>query len=328
MPSLDTAEAMLARWPEAAGPLRRIGAGHINDTWQSDRHVLQRLNGRVFAEPRAVLRNLTRAVDHERSVRRQRLLVPPLPARDGETFAADGEGGVWRLFARVPGRSFERLPDALLGAAGRAFGALLECFRTMDGGALEPAIDGFHDLPRYLTRFDGLPAGAVAAEAAEIDRLRDAFPRPRVERVIHGDCKVNNLLFQGDADEVAAIVDLDTIMVGDPAWDFGDLVRSVCAGGETVAEASFSEGRFERVAAGFVRGFGAALDVPRFAAAPAYMSFMLGVRFLTDHLEGDRYFRVARRGDNLERARSQLTLAARLNREREAMARTLSRLAP
>ena len=123
---------------------------------------------------------------------------------------------------------------------------------------------------------------------------------------------MNNLLFHPTRDEVVAIIDLDTLMLGDPAWDFGDLVRSAFAGSEeTEAAAEVSRARFEPLSKAFFPAFGPVDDVDRYAVAPAYMSFMLAVRFLTDHLKGDVYFKVGRRGDNLARARSQLDLAKR-----------------
>ena len=327
MPSPDAgAEAMLARWPGAAGPVARLPSGHINETWQTDAHILQRINDHVFVAPTALMRNLDRAIAHDAALTGRRLLVAPLANAEGDAWSVDADGGIWRLFPRLPSRSFDVLPEHLLGAAGRAFGSFLARFANFDAGSLETAIDGFHDLPRYLARFDALPKGEAQAEAAAIDHLRECVSAtgtapPR--RAIHGDCKVNNLLFHPQRDDVAAIIDLDTLMPGDPAWDFGDLVRSTSAGNERPSDLSFSLPRFERLAAGFRATYGA-IDNPRhFAAAPAYMSLMLAVRFLTDHLEGDHYFRVAERGENLTRAHSQLALATLFTEHQDAMTRIL-----
>lgn len=299
----------LAAWNVAIRAIRTINAGHINDTYfVDDRYVLQRLNRSVFPDPPALMRNLAKAIAHEGG----KLLLAPIPTTTGSPYRVDADGEVWRLFPRLPSRNFQNLADAeLLASAGRAFGEFLATFADFKG-ELEPVIEGFHDLGFHLARLDAAPAGDVGTTLNEINELRARFRPGQAQRVIHGDCKVNNLLFHPTRDAVAAIIDLDTLMLGDPAWDFGDLVRSAFAGSEeTEAAAEFSRSRFEPLSEGFFSAFGPVDDVDRYAAAPAYMSFMLAVRFLTDHLKGDVYFQVGNRGDNLARARSQLDLAKR-----------------
>ncbi len=249
------------------------------------------------------------------------LLVAPLLTAARTTFATGPEGDIWRLFPRLPARAFQTLPDRLLEAAGEAFGGFLATFADFPE-QLETVIDGFHDLNGYLAGLDAVVAKAGAKTSAKgreplpelraIEALR-AVSRPgSARRVIHGDCKINNLLFHATEDVAVAVIDLDTLMIGDPAWDFGDLVRSAFAGGEEAKPpGEFSRLRLESLCRGFTRRFGALDDPARYAAAPAYMSYMLAVRFLLDHLAGDVYFKVSRRADNLLRARSQLALAGR-----------------
>ena len=364
MPSPATvAETMLAHWPNTAGPLTRIPSGHINETWRTHHHILQRINAHVFPNPTALIRNLSRAVAHEattgaevtteaevgpwggghlalpRAARRalrgssarsaepahQRLLVPALPNHDGQAWSADAEGNIWRLFPHVPSRSFDALPDRLLEPAGRAFGKFLARFATFPPETLETAIEGFHDLPRYLERFDALPKSGIAQEARAIDQLRTTFAPPTTHQAIHGDCKVNNLLFHPTRDEAIAIIDLDTLMPGDPAWDFGDLVRSASTAAETPSDLNFSLPRFERLAKGFQATYGPLENPQHFATAPTYMTLMLAVRFLTDHLEGNHYFQVTHPDENLTRARSQLALAKLFTENQEAMTGILQR---
>ena len=302
------AREILSAWGVASTDIQPIDAGHINDTYLvDDRYVLQRLNRSVFKDPQALMRNLAKAIAHEGG----NLLLPPVLNIEESPYSVDTDGEIWRLFPHLPSRNFQSLPDELLACAGQAFGGFLATFADF-GGELEEVIEGFHDLAFYLDRLDAAPAGDVGSLLAEINELRNRFRPGEAARVIHGDCKVNNLLFHPRRNEVAAIIDLDTLMLGDPAWDFGDLVRSAFAGSEeTEAAAEFSRARFEPLSEGFFSAFGAVDDVEHYAAAPAYMSFMLSVRFLTDHLNGDVYFRVGKRGDNLTRARSQLDLAKR-----------------
>ena len=302
------ARDILKAWDVSTGRVRPIDAGHINDTYLVDEHyVLQRLNRSVFRDPQALMRNLAKAVAHEGG----NLLLPPIPTKEGAPFGVDADGDTWRLFPHLPSRNFQSLPDELLVAAGRAFGGFLATFADF-AGELEPVIEGFHDLAFYLRRLDSAPKLDVGTTSVEINELRTRFRPGKPQHVIHGDCKVNNLLFHATRARVIGIIDLDTLMLGDPAWDFGDLVRSAFAGSEeTEAAAEFSRARFEPLCQGFCSAFDAMDEVERYASAPAYMSFMLAVRFLTDHLEGDTYFKVDRRGDNLGRARSQLELAKR-----------------
>ena len=329
MPSTDVEEA-LAHWPQAPKTARPLAAGHINDTFivGGQRYVLQRLNRAVFPNPHAVMGNLAKVVAHEGGA----MLPPPTRTATGKPFAELPNGDVWRLFPWVPSRTFEALPDELLAAAGAAFGGFLQRFADFPY-RLATVIEGFHDLGHVMTRFDAAPRQpGIDAETARVDALRTAFTPGKATRVIHGDCKINNLLFHPTKPEVVAVIDLDTVMLGDPAWDFGDLVRSAFIGTEETAPAQrLSPRRFESLCQGFAQAygadFGAGDDVARYATAPAYMSFMLAVRFLTDHMEGDRYFKVQRRGDNLRRATSQLDLAERFHAAQPTLAAIVEKVA-
>ena len=301
-----TPQRMLTHWLDGGDVPVQHPLGRINDTWMvAESHVLQRLNHVVFTRPEAVMRNLSRVLAHDDT-----LLVAPVPTRAGAPFVIDTSGDLWRLFPRRQARDFESLPRSLFAAAAVAYGGFLARFADFPH-RLEPVIDGFHDLERYLAALDEAPSGADA-ERQVVDVLRRTFLPPRRHRVIHGDCKINNLLFHPTHDGVVAIIDLDTVMVGDPAWDFGDLVRSAFAGTEeSESPPALSASALAALASGFVSGMGTLDGVARFSAAPAYMSFMLGVRFLVDHLSGDVYFKVSVHGDNLRRARGQLALARR-----------------
>ena len=297
---------MLEHWLDGGEIPVRHPVGRINDTWMvAESHVLQRLNGAVFTRPEAVMRNLSHVLAHDDT-----LLLAPVPTRTGAAFVIDGNGDLWRLFPRRLARNFESLPRSLFATAAAAYGGFLARFAEFPH-PLEPVIGGFHDLEGYLAALDKAPSGADA-ERQVVDVLRQAFAPPRRYRVIHGDCKVNNLLFHAARDDVVAIIDLDTVMVGDPAWDFGDLVRSAFSGTEeSESVPALAAPALAALARGFVGGMGTLDDVARFSRAPAYMSLMLGVRFLVDHLSGDVYFKVSVHGDNLRRARGQLALARR-----------------
>ena len=372
-----SAAAALKCWPRAAGlATARLPGGHINDTYVvgARAFVLQRINRRVFADPTAVMGNLAALC------RRDRRIVAPLATRSGASFAqVDGE--TWRLFPFVGGgRSFERLPAALVEPAARAFGGFQAAMAGFPG-QLAVVIPGFHDLGGYLAalwraeeawragrtgrpakggegprmaagegprkatgegestatdegprigprRRGSAQASPLAAELAYVRRRRPfEFDAAASRTVIHGDCKVNNLLFDGQTPSVLRLIDLDTAMHGHPAWDFGDLVRSVASGAEEAhGRFELDAATFRRVASGFARGVDGIQDAAAFAAAPGHMSFMLGVRFLADWCEGDRYFRVSHRDGNLHRARAQFEAARRFDTLEGEFRRVLERI--
>ncbi|MGD8416455.1 MAG: aminoglycoside phosphotransferase family protein, partial [Pseudomonadales bacterium] len=200
-------------------------------------------------------------------------------------------------------------------AAGRAFGRFQRILADLPGGALPPTIPGFLELAGYLDAFDAAGRGNGSADRALaeacggmafIDARRDLAQQfPPGDDLIHGDCKLNNLLFDAHAPSVRAVLDLDTVMTGHWAWDFGDLARSALAGTLSAEAAAPALAALTR---GFADGSGRVLTPATVAGAPVYVAFMLGVRFLTDHLLGDRYFRVSHTGENLSRARTQFEL--------------------
>jgi Ser/Thr protein kinase RdoA (MazF antagonist) len=262
-----------------------------------------------------VAAKVARVVDH--LVRGGRVAVPALmKTTSGASWHEDDAGGVWRLWEFLAGtRSLDRLSNAdQARAAGAAFGRLQLALADLPGEVAD-AIPGFMRLSHYLQQLDAalavhtLPPGLEAALARVEPRrgLADSF-RER-DRLVHGDCKIDNLLFHADRDEVAGIIDLDTVMLGHWAWDFGDLVRSAAADHSGV-----NVERFGAIAAGFVGTGAVAKDPDALVLAPRYVALMLAVRFLTDHLRGDRYFKVRAPGENLARACRQLDLLEDLER--------------
>ena len=298
----------------AVEEIGEFGDGHINDSFlcrsDGEAFVLQKINRYVFKDPHAVMSNLARIAEHVTSPRLARLI----PERGGALFA-EVDGQVWRVWEFVEGITLQRLQSrAQAVAAGRAFGEYLAALRTLPGAPWADPIRGFHRLDGYLLALDQVLDGGCEwdAEIAGLRELGQRFSPPT--GYIHADPKVNNLRFAEDG-SVRAVLDLDTTMWGHWAWDFGDLARSACADGN-----DFSLERFQGVAEGYlphVIGW-----TPEDAVlAPRYVAGMLAVRFLTDHLSGDVYFRVKARGDNLARAREQFALyreTVRLQRDMRA----------
>jgi N-acetylhexosamine 1-kinase len=335
--------AIAGRFALSGAPLSvdSHSGGHINDTWivttdRKRRYVLQRINAQVFADPPGIVANTARVIAEIE--RRAPGLVPPfVAARDGAAAVID-DGSTYRLLGFVAGRSLNGLETvAQAAAAGLAFGSFQRALVHYDRARHVVPIPRFHELDWQLERFDRVlenPAADRQRDAANEVEQAQAYrgavvaesPGPR--GMIHGDGKVTNLLFDAD-DRVCAVLDLDTVMWGALSWDFGDLVRSAAAlGAEDDPTIGFSIDRFQALASGYVRGAGGLVDADlrtALGSAPAYMAYMLGLRFLIDYLDGDRYFRVAHPQHNLIRARSQFRLFAAMVELRAEMRRIVVR---
>lgn len=299
-------ERAAALWFDRAS-LSPLGAGHIHVTSllevDGEAYVLQCVNQDVFHDPQLVMAQTQRLLAHWRQQSRYR--TPELVlSREGKTGAwLDGE--FWRVWRYVKD---SRVVDpiqtpAQARAAGAAFGALQNSLEDLPGARFKDTIPGFLQLEHYLKSYDAVAAQAPAAlnKLVQVNRgLADQFGLRNAN--IHGDCKVNNLLFAAETDQVIAIIDFDTAMYGHWAWDFGDLVRSVC-----FSTGSVSRDYFSACLAGFAQ-YQRQVTVDDVVAAPAYVALMLGVRFLTDHLQGDIYFKVQVHGENLARAQQQFDL--------------------
>ncbi len=331
------------RWRGAS----RLGNGHIHETWCSEfeqggriaRFVHQCLNESVFEDVAGLMRNIERVVGHLR-VKAQgatgaasRWEVPTLVAsRDGAHWCRDEQGRAWRTFHRIERvRSFDTAPTPEVArAAARAFGRFVRELADFDPSQLVETIPRFHDLDGRLARLRGVaivdPIGRRESVDVELERIfaredvAHDFARLRQGgrlpvRVVHNDTKVNNALLDEDSGQEVAVVDLDTVMPGTMLFDFGDLVRTaanpVAEDAPHPGEAVVDPALFAALAEGFVgevAGVATTVELDHLLLGARFMMLSLAVRFLTDYLEGDGYFRTTRPGQNLDRARVQLAL--------------------
>lgn len=330
------------------------GNGYINDTFivtmdqdgVEDRVVLQHVNQAVFTRPQDVMGNLRQITEHcHRKINRDAgryaeqgrhwQLTHIIPTRDGRDFHEDERGNVWRCLTYIGGaRAYASVQgERHAEECGLAVGHFLSLVSDLDPARLKQTIPGFHVTSEYLRQFDAAPKdGLDPALARFVDERRELAVRlERAEaggelkrRVIHGDPRINNILI-GDADgQAMAMIDLDTSCGGLVQMDVGDAVRSICnPSGEDYRELGdvcFRMDVFEAFMRGFLReagGFLTPADVEYLYPAIRVLPFELGLRFLTDHLNGDRYFKVPQRGQNLHRALGQFRLCA-LIEERES----------
>lgn len=345
---------LLAAWglPPGAHYVPLTG-GHINTSYhvtlpgRPDSWLLQRLNLLVFPDGAAVLRNMARVTGHlaraaaARGEDPSRTVLSLLPTTEDEPGIQTVDGAWWRLLGFIPGACAVEHATAPEQAfeAGRGFGRFHALMADYGGAALEETLPGFHDTAR---RFDALTRAVVAAAedrlAATVHEVEFAVSRRHLAtqltgalaagvlpgRIAHNDAKIANVLLEADSGRALAVVDLDTVMPGTPLFDVGDLIRSLT--GTTPEDhpdpkdVEVRPAYFAALAEGFLGqgGLGAA-ERERFLTAGLVITYEQGLRFLTDYLEGDRYYRTSRPGQNLDRARVQFALVRALEAHRPAL---------
>lgn len=333
-------------------------------TTRYDDFVLQRLNDRVFVDCVRMMDNVLRVVRHlQTRVRRRRLpdahrrVLSPVRARGGGVLVFDDEGKPWRAFERVD-RTFSldvlSSPD-LAFQVGRAFGSFFDDLQDLPG-SLPEAIPGFKDFGRRRKDFelvvDADPYGRAGTSADEIeavrqhhhlvDELTEAQKRGLLRRrTVHNDAKVNNVLLDAASGEALCVIDLDTVGTGTVLFDFGDMLRSATvtlpedqedregsADGEDLSGLAVRDDLLEAAVTGYLREAGLALSTDELSLLPLagpLMAYENAMRFLTDHLVGDVYYRIHRPGQNLDRARRQLRVLEALTSAQERVADLVAR---
>lgn len=307
--------------PLEASPLGE-GAGHIHRSFrvacERGAVVVQRLNERVFPDLEAVMANLLRVTDHLRS--RVPCTLTLVPARAGGHLHRDASGP-WRCTRFIEGgrMPLEPAPPAEARAAARALGGFLAALADFPVAELRIPLPGFHDTEARLAAFRAAVAEDARGRLQGARELVEAAERraPLAAalagrglplRPVHNDTKLANVLLDARSGEGLCVLDLDTVMPGFAAHDFGDLVRSAAFdGGEEDPEARLDLDRLRALWEGYREGAGGSLSRAEREASglgAQVIAYELGLRFLTDHLEGDTYFRVARPGQNLLRARA------------------------
>ncbi len=345
-------QALGAFLPEGAvKTYNRFGSGHINDTYLVEcaegypRYVLQRINGDVFKNLRALNGNVEQVTEflREKIIAQggdpDRETLNLISARDGKKFYIDENGQCWRLVLYIENSvcydQVEKEEDFY--RSGQGFGHFQRMLADFPADRLEETIPDFHDTPKRLEALKRAAAADVCGYAAsvgpEIDFIlaREAETHAAMDmlrsgelplRVTHNDTKLNNIMFDAETGDVLCVIDLDTIMPGLSIFDFGDAIRF---GANTGAEderdlsrVSLSLNLYERFVNGFLEGCQGSLtdaEVRMLPMGAKLMTLECGMRFLTDYLEGSVYFKTDYPEHNLVRARSQLALAADMERK-------------
>ena len=326
------------------------GGGHIHRSFRVECEagmvVLQRLNESVFPDMDAVMANSGMVTDHLRAKQPglkdpDRHVLRTLAARRGGFLHRDSGGAVWRCTKFITGSRMPLEPASLEDARAAAFtlGRFLGLMSDFPVASLREVLPGFHDTRARFEAFRGAvaadPRGRVGDSkdailfALDHEGLSDALAQQRLPlRAVHNDTKLANVLLDADTGEGLCVLDLDTVMPGLAAHDFGDLVRSAAFdGGEEDAEARLDLDRLRALSAGYLGGVGEALsdrELASFGLGARVIAFELGLRFLRDHLEGDPYFGASRPGQNLARARAQFARLRALEAQSELVQEILS----
>lgn len=336
-----------------------VPVGHINDTFlvttAANRYILQRINQLVFKNPIQVMANIVRITEHIRtkmaaadppSIARQ---LQVIPAQDGGGYHRDAVGNIWRMYNFIGDAvTYDALQSATLAReAARMFGWFQRMLIDLPGPPLHETIPGFHNTPRRLERFQEVLKADVANRAKnakmEIDFvfehaaichvLSDLVKRGEIPmRIAHNDAKINNVMLDTKTGKGVCIIDLDTVMPGLSVYDFGDLVRTAtCAAAEDerdLSKVAVDTQLFEALAQGFVAETGPFLtpaERRHLVFGGKLITFEQLIRFLTDYLAGDIYYKVHREGHNLDRTRTQMKLVQSILEQEEDMNRLVER---
>ena len=323
---------------ESAAP---YGSGHINDTFCAvfaqggvkQRVILQRINDHIFRDPPRLMENIERVTRHLAAKVAgepdgERRVLRLIPARDGSAWHRDEESRYWRAYRMIErARTYDAVESAKQAfEAGRAFGRFQQMLADLPAPRLHDTIPDFHHTPKRFAVLERAIAADAAGRAkqaeAEIAFALRQEPMTRMlleaglpERVTHNDTKINNVMLDDATGEGLCVIDLDTVMPGLALYDFGDMVRtstSPAAEDERdLSKVAMQFPLYEALLGGYLSAAGGLLtkaEREMLAFSGKLITFEIGIRFLTDYLAGDTYFKVHREGHNLDRCRTQFAL--------------------
>jgi hypothetical protein len=338
-----------------------FGKGHINYTYkvlynQSGSivpYILQKINTDIFPEPHKVTENIKLVTDHQRKYYRNhhdssRRHLTPVKSKANKYLFEDN-GDFWRVFFCIESAvTYEIMQDKEAAyKAAKAFGEFQKTLLNLSAENLHVVIADFHNTPKRFEALDKAIESDVAGRVKDVqeeikfvmDRRKEAgkliemYEQGRIpERIVHNDTKLNNIMFDVHSDESICVIDLDTVMPGFMAYDFGDMVRTATSPVEEdemdVSKVTMQFSIFKALTKGFLETLGDSMtqDEKKSLVYGAYIiALEMIVRFLTDHINNDIYFRVHREGHNLDRARTQIALLKSIEEQWEKMCKYIER---
>lgn len=341
-----------------------FGSGHIHDTFkietaekEKDDFILQRLNNKIFKNIPELQNNIERVTVHLRNklneipgsdVKRECLNL--VISRDGKSWITDKDGNYWRMFIFIPNhRSYDLVdsPDKAF-QGGRAIGRFQAMLSDMPGGPLFETIPKFHDIESRLnalnTKIAANPVGRVKNVSKEIDQILTRAEEMKTIlklgregkiplRITHNDTKFNNILLDQN-DKALCVIDLDTVMPGYVHYDFGDAIRTAtntASEDETdLSKVKMNINLFKAYSEGYLSEAGKTLnnvEKEYLAFAPKLITYIMAVRFLTDFIDGDNYYKIHHELHNLQRAKAQLKLVISMEEQYVEMRKIIRELA-
>ena len=326
--------------------MRPYGSGHINDTYRltyetpqgTKRYILQRMSKSIFKKPVELMENVSgvtawlrkKIIENGGDPERETLTL--VKSNDGLPYFVDSTGEYWRVYLFIEGATcYDAVKDDNdFYQSAVAFGHFQRLLADYPAETLHETIKDFHNTPDRLEKFKKAVAEDICGRAASVQKEID-FILEREElthalydlqldgrlplRVTHNDTKLNNIMIDDETGKAICVIDLDTVMPGLTANDFGDSIRfgasTALEDEQDLSKVSCDLHLFDVYARGFIEGCGGALtdlEIDMLPMGAILMTFENGIRFLTDHLEGDHYFHIHREGHNLDRCRTQLTL--------------------
>mgnify|MGYP006072067607 CR=1 FL=1 len=342
-----------------------IDSGHINSTYlvvyetadgKRAKYILQRINNYVFKDPLMVMKNVEVVTRHinwkvlrvKKDLGGQTLNI--YPARGGRSFAYGKNGGVWRCYNYIENcHTYDVVENSRQAyQAAKAFGSFQDLVSDLPVEEVAETIPDFHNTPKRYARLMEViaadPKGRLKNVAVEVSfiKQREELCKHLVElaeqgklpvRVTHNDTKLNNVMMDSETDEAVCVIDLDTVMPGLSLYDFGDLVRTATSPAEEdekdLSKVEMRMSMFEALAEGYIDGCDCLtpLEIENLVIGGKLMTLEVGIRFLTDYLEGDQYFKTEYDDHNLVRSRTQLKLVECIEQKEEEMNKFVSRVA-
>ncbi len=343
------------------------GFGHINDTYAArfrkpdgiaHRYILQRINHNVFKNPEELMQNVEAVTTH---LRRkiivaggdpERETLNLIPTVEGKTFYETHDGNYWRAYIFIEGAQTYQVVENLdhVCNAAKAFGKFQRLLSDFPAAQLHETIPNFHHTrKRFETFVEAVErdvrnrAQSVRAEiefvgqrAEDTSVLVDLLERGELpERVTHNDTKFNNVMIDDKTGEGVCVVDLDTVMPGLSLYDFGDSVRTGAAlaaeDERDLSKVGIGLETFESLVHGYLgaaQDFLTSTEVEYLSFSAKLMTFECGIRFLTDYLNGDVYFRIHREDHNLDRCRTQFKMVQDMEEKLDQMLRIVEATSP
>jgi len=333
-----------------------FGSGHINDTYRirnSDPngvdYLLQRVNHHVFKDVPVLMQNLLYVTEHLKlklaeipGTDLEKEVMTIVETHDGKPYFQDSDGNYWRVFHFLKDtRSYDQVTTGQQAyEGGKAFGRFQALLADMEPGLIKDTIPDFHNVESRLGKFE------QAVKADEVGRLHNVLPevefiRQRIDemseilrlgragklplRIVHNDTKFNNVLLNTD-DQAQCVIDLDTVMPGYVAYDFGDSIRTIANTAsedeQNIELIDINISLFESYTKGYLKeaiNFLTEYELNSLLKGTLLLPYAQTVRFLTDYLEGDHYYKIHSPDHNLQRTRAQLALVKKLEENRDKL---------